>query len=58
MMGQVYDQVLTQLAESYKFVMRDDGLGVQLKMKTIDIILLVDWLDYYMPNQDLNLLNR
>lgn len=36
MMGQVYDWVLTQMAGSYKFVIRDDKLGVQRRMKAID----------------------
>ena len=58
MIGQGYDQILTQLAKNYKFVIRDDGLGIQLKMKAVDIILLVDWLDKRIPSQDLNLLNR
>ena len=41
-MSQMYDLVLTQLAENYKFVIKDDGLGLRLKMKVISIMPLVD----------------
>ena len=34
----MYDRVFTQLARSYEFVIKDDGLGVQLKMKAINIM--------------------
>ena len=33
--GYSYDQVLTQLVRQYKFVIRDNGLGIQLMMKTL-----------------------
>lgn len=58
MMGQAYDQVLTELAKSYKFIMRDVGSGVRLRMKAIDTMPLVDCLDGYMLSQDLNLLDH
>ena len=38
MTGQAYDQVLTQLAKGYEFVIKDDGLSIQLRMRTIDAI--------------------
>ena len=57
MTGQTYNQVLTQLAESYEVVMRDDGLDVQLKINAICAMALVNWLDGYTLSQDLNLLD-
>ena len=42
MTGQTYDRVLTKLAGSYEFVIRDDGLGVQPRIKVIDAMFLVD----------------
>ena len=37
--SQKYDWVLFQLARGYQFVMIDDRLGVQLKIKSIEIML-------------------
>ena len=41
----VYDQVLTQKVRGYEFVIRDDRSDVRLRMKAINAIPLVDWLD-------------
>ena len=38
MTDQVYDQLLTQLTRGYEFVMKDDRLDVQMRIKTIDTI--------------------
>ena len=57
MTGQAYERVLTQLAESCEFVMRDAGLGVRVRIKSIGIMVLVDWLDKHISSQDLNLLD-
>ena len=56
-MSQMYDLVLTQLAENYEFVIKDDGSGLQLKMKVIGIMPLMDKLDKHISNQDLNILD-
>ena len=37
-MGQTHDQVFTQLVRGYRFIMRDNGLDIQLKIKTIGAI--------------------
>ena len=37
-MGQAYDKVLIQLARSYKFLLRDNKLDIQLRMKTIGVV--------------------
>ena len=58
MMGQVYNRVFTQLARDYKFIIRDNGLDIQLRVKAISVILLIDWLDERMLSQNLNLLDH
>ena len=35
MTGRTYDQVFIQLARGYEFIIIDDGLGLQLRIKTI-----------------------
>lgn len=58
MIGQVYDRIFTQLARDYEFIIRNDELGVWLRIKVIDIIYLMDWLDEYMLSHHLNLLDH
>ena len=57
MTGQTYDQIPTQFARSYEFIMRNDGLGIQLRIQVIGAMLLVDWLDWHLLSQYLNLLD-
>ena len=58
MKSKTYNQVLTQLVESYEFLIRDDGLGRQLRIKAIGAMLLDDFLDRSIWNQVLNLLDH
>ena len=53
--GPAYDQVLTQLAEDYEFIIRDNKLSIWLKIKAIARMFLTDWLDRCMPSQNLYL---
>ena len=39
MIDQAYNQVVTELTRDYEFVIRGDGLGIQLKIKPIYAIL-------------------
>ena len=39
MTGQAYSQVLIQLARDYEFVIRDNRLSVQLKIKAMGAML-------------------
>lgn len=39
MTDQAYDLVLTQLAGSYEFIIRDDRSGIQLRIKAIGSML-------------------
>ena len=38
-------------------IIKHNGLGIQLKMKAIGTMPLVNWLDGHMLSQDLNLLD-
>lgn len=48
MTSQTYDWILTQLVGGFEFVMRDDGSGICLKMRTIGAISeRIDLIDIY-----------
>lgn len=43
----MYAQLLTQLAGGYEFIMEDNGSSVQLRIKVMSVMLIVDWLNGY-----------
>lgn len=50
MTGQAYSQVLIQLARDYEFVIRDNRLSVQLKIKAMGAMLSrLNWQAYAKP---------